>query len=146
LHHDYVWFNATNQRYWLQYHHKGDITTPTSSTVTHLIRPSDTSEDLACKQHLIPFRRWVNLTHTDTYVHGPFNFATVNGRRSRDQVSRVDWTVLSSHSAYIINPIPKTDLPSYSIHIDLGVHTTFCDPSHVAALQAASQSDFDGYV
>ena len=146
LHHDDVRFNAMNQRYWLQYHQKGDINTPTSSTVTHLIRPSDTSEDLARKQHLIPFRRWVNLTHTDTFIHGPFDFATVNGRRSRDRISRADWTILSSHSAYFINPIPKMDLPSYSIHIDLGVHTTICDPSHVAALQAASNLDFDSSI
>jgi hypothetical protein len=44
LHHDDIWFNSTNQRYWLQYHSLGDITTPSSSSTTHFIRPSDTFE------------------------------------------------------------------------------------------------------
>ncbi len=44
LHYSDVRYNATNQRHWLQYHMLSNITTPTSSTLTHLIRPSDTSE------------------------------------------------------------------------------------------------------
>ena len=40
LHHADVRFNASNERYWLQYHSIGDIATPTPSTTTHLIRPS----------------------------------------------------------------------------------------------------------
>jgi hypothetical protein len=44
LHHDDVRFNASNQRFWLQYHNSGNIATPTSSMATHLIRPSDTLE------------------------------------------------------------------------------------------------------
>jgi hypothetical protein len=71
LHHDDIWFNSTNQRYWLQYHSLGDITTPSSSSTTHFIRPSDTSEAHASKCKLVPFRRWLNLTHSDTYIHGP---------------------------------------------------------------------------
>jgi hypothetical protein len=49
LHHEDVQFKATKQQYWLQYHSIGTITTPTSSTTTHLIWPSDTSEALATK-------------------------------------------------------------------------------------------------
>ncbi len=79
LHFDDVHHNACNQRYWLQYHLVGNIATPTSSATTHFIRPSDTSEALAVKQRLVPFRRWLNLTHSDTYLHGPFDFASVNG-------------------------------------------------------------------
>jgi hypothetical protein len=44
LHYSDVRYNATNQQYWLQYHMLSDITTPTSSTSSHLIRPSNTSE------------------------------------------------------------------------------------------------------
>jgi hypothetical protein len=46
LHYNDIHFNATHQCYWLQYHPAGDITTPTSSTKTHLIRPLDTSKPL----------------------------------------------------------------------------------------------------
>ncbi len=41
LHYDNICFNATNQRYWLQYHPAGDITTPTSSSTTLSILPLD---------------------------------------------------------------------------------------------------------
>jgi hypothetical protein len=78
LHHDDVRFNAINQRYWLQYHFLANLTTPISTTTMHLICPSNTLEALAMKQKLAPFRCGLNLTHSDTYLHGPFDFATVN--------------------------------------------------------------------
>jgi hypothetical protein len=66
LHHADVRFNASNQRYWLQYHSIGNIATPTSSTTTHLNRPSDTSEAHAAHH------RWINLLHSATLLHGRF--------------------------------------------------------------------------
>jgi hypothetical protein len=97
LHHDDVRFNASTQRSWLQYHHSSDIATPTPSTATHLIRPSDTSEAHATRLSLVPFRRWVNLTHSDTFIHGPYNFAAAHGWQSRDRISNTDWDAISSH-------------------------------------------------
>jgi hypothetical protein len=38
-------YSAVNQRYWIQYHGWEDITHPTLSTKTHLVPPSDTSDD-----------------------------------------------------------------------------------------------------
>ena len=52
LHHGNICFNLTNQHYWLQYHLLGNITTLTSSTWTHFIRPSDTFEAHASKCRL----------------------------------------------------------------------------------------------
>jgi hypothetical protein len=46
LHYDNIRFNATNQHYWLHYHTARDITTFTSLTITHMIRPLDTSKAL----------------------------------------------------------------------------------------------------
>jgi hypothetical protein len=40
-------YNAVNQCYWIQYHGWEDITHPTLSTKTHLVSPSDTSDDYA---------------------------------------------------------------------------------------------------
>ena len=57
----------------------------------HLIRPSDTSEAHAARNRLVPFRRWINLLHDNVLLHGPFEFATVNGRKSRDCISQADW-------------------------------------------------------
>jgi hypothetical protein len=87
LHYDNIHFNTTNQHYWLQYHPSGDITTSTSLTTTHLIRQLDTSKALAKRQHLVPFCHRLNLTHTDTYIDGPVNFATVNRHKSCDHIS-----------------------------------------------------------
>ena len=35
---------------------------------------------LAKEQNLIPFSAWVYLTHDDVFIHGPFDFAIVNGK------------------------------------------------------------------
>jgi hypothetical protein len=142
LHHDDIRFNSTNQRYWLQYHLFGDIATPTSSSTTHFIRPSDTSEAHASTCKLVPFRRWLNLTHSDTYIHGPFDFTSVHGRKTRDRISQSDWDALAKQSSMFHNPTPRFDLPSYSIHVDRGVHIVFNNDAYAAALlSAASPSD-----
>ena len=33
----------------------------------------------------------------DTFIHGPFNFATINKRKSRDRISQTKWDILKSH-------------------------------------------------
>jgi hypothetical protein len=83
---DVTRYNATNQRYWLQYHAKRNLGTPNSATETHFILPSDTSEQLAACHHLVPSHQWVSLVNECTYIHGPFNFDAINGRESRDLV------------------------------------------------------------
>jgi hypothetical protein len=80
LHHADVCFNATNQQYWLQYHAVGNIAKPTSSTQTHLIRPSNISKAYNVRHCLVPFCRWINLLHCNVLLHGPFKFATLNGQ------------------------------------------------------------------
>ena len=125
IHHANVRFNASNQRYWLQYHSIGDIATPTPSTTTHLIRPSDISEAHAARHQLVPFCHWINLLHRGTLIHGPFEFASVNGRKTRDRISPADWDALAKFSSLYQNPLPRFDLPLYSIHVDRGVHSTF---------------------
>ncbi len=55
-----VQFNAINQRFWLQY---CDHAAPTFGSIdAHLITPSDTSEDRASRQNLVPVRCWVNTS------------------------------------------------------------------------------------
>jgi hypothetical protein len=70
-------YNAVNQRYWIQYHGREDIACPGLSMDTHLICPSDTSDDYALRHNLRPFREWLNITHLDTFIHVPFEFASV---------------------------------------------------------------------
>ncbi len=70
-------YNAVNQRYWIQFHGCEDIMCPNLSTDTHLICLSETSDDYALHHKLLPFRKWLNITHLDTYIYGPFEFATI---------------------------------------------------------------------
>jgi hypothetical protein len=141
LHHNDVRFNASNQRYWLQYHQSGDIAIPTSSTATHLIRPSDTSEAHATRLSLVPSRRWVNLTHSDTFIHGPFNFAAAHGWQTRNHISKTNWDEILSHSSMFTNQLPSFDLPSYSIHVDRGVHVSYCNISSIQLLLSDAADD-----
>jgi hypothetical protein len=121
LHPSDVRYNATNQRYWLQYSERNGISN--GHLDAHLITPSDTSEDRALRHHLRPVRCWVNLTHGDTYIHGPFEFATIRGRKTRDRIDQASWDALRAKSLMFSNPVPRGDLPTYSIHVDRGIHT-----------------------
>jgi hypothetical protein len=133
-----VRYNNINRRFWLQYHSASDLLSPVDTSQTHLIRPSDTSEHAAARKGYLPFRQWMNLTHEDTYIHGPFNFATINGRKTRDRVPLDVWQILlRSRSSYDNEP-PKLDLPTYSVHVDRGVFHTFHSSAICAQLKDAA--------
>jgi hypothetical protein len=71
-------YNAVNQCFWLHYRTISKLQSPLSSTDTHLIHPSDSSDDYTTCHKLLPFQKWLNLTHQDMFIHGPFDFASVN--------------------------------------------------------------------
>jgi hypothetical protein len=117
--------NSTNQRFWLQYR---DHTMPTFGPIdAYLLTPSDTSESQALCHHLVPVHCWVNLTHGDTFIHGPLDFATIRGRKTRNRIDQTDWDVLSSKSSMFVNKVPQFTLPTHSIHSDSGVYSIFTD-------------------
>jgi hypothetical protein len=144
LHHDDIQYNTTNQRFWLQYHNSGDITTPTPYAATHLIQPSDTSEAHAKHHGLVPFRHWTNLTHSDTFIHGPFNFAIIEACKTCDRISQIDWDILSKNQPLYSNPPPRFDLPSYSIHVDWNFHVAHLNTSCIQLLMAAAADKTNG--
>ena len=129
--------NGINQRYWLQYHAASDLVTSPTSVVTHEIRPSDTSEQFALRRHFHPFSQWITLTHTATYIHGPFDFATVNGQKTRDRISLSDLEVLIQHKDMYHNEPPNRDLPTYTVHVDHAVHVPIHCESAAALLLSA---------
>ena len=128
-------FNHVNQRFWLQYHSVSDIQTPTEASRTHLIRPSDTSAQYARSQGLKALRLWMNLSDQSTYLHGPFKFDTIRGRRSRDRIDQSDWEILASLRSSYSNAPPRLDLPTFSVHVDRGIHTTVQNPAFCAFLR-----------
>lgn len=122
LHPADVRFNAINQRYWIQYHPHQDGGSNAALDESHLIRPSESSEAYAKRHRLVPCRRYLNLSHSDTYICGPFDFATIKGRKCRDRIGREHWESLARHSSMFSNPVPSQDLPTYSIHVDHTFH------------------------
>ena len=61
------------------------VNTTWAKALIILIRPScSTYETYALQHDLVPFRQWVNLSHVSSYVHGPFEFANVNGHCTCD--------------------------------------------------------------
>jgi len=127
-------FNAINQRYWLQYFSESDILHPDQASQTHLVKPSASSKVFATKNKLVPARQFIHLLHEDTFIHGPFNFATINNRKTRDRIAMQDWTVLESHKDMVQNAVPPFDVPAYSVHVDSGVDFCFHDRSNADML------------
>ena len=126
LHCDDVRFNGVNQRYWLQYLTESATVVQTFGIETdvHFIKPTPLSEMQAAQRGLVPFRQWINLTHESKYIHGPFEWAKVRGRQTRDRVSLEDWTVLGEHTRMFSNKLPKLDIPTFSVHADTLAHFT----------------------
>ena len=120
-------YNAVNQRFWLQHFKETDLRHPDQPHDLHLVKPSPTSTAFAIKNHLVVAKKYVNLLHEDTFIHGPFNFATHHGRKTRDRISQEDWDILKKYSSKFQNSIPSSDVPTYSIHVDRGAHTSFHD-------------------
>jgi hypothetical protein len=120
-------YNATNQQYWLQFHRVSNLVFPRLTTKTHLVRLTDTSNSYAAHHKLMPFRKWLNICHMDTYIHRSFDYASVCGRITWDHVAQTDWDVLHCHQSMFHNPVPIFDVPTYSIHFDRGSHVAFHD-------------------
>ena len=49
-------------------------------------------------------------------MSGPFDFADVNGRRTKNRVPEAQWRILAKRSDLFANEVPSLALPDYSIH------------------------------
>ena len=125
------YFHAFNQRYWLEYHPTSKAPNPHHKQPTHFLRPTKQLPAYVVAEGLRPFRQWVRLTNTDTYISGPFDFAIVTKNKSPDRVPELmwTWTALGKFSHLFTNKVPKTDLPGYTIHFSQ-FHTVYSDDSH----------------
>ena len=123
-----------NQRFWFQYFKESDVLHPGEAGETHLVRPSPSFAGYAIGHNLVPARKYVHLLHEDIFIHGPFDVATVNNRKTRDRISKLDWQVLASFSHRFQNPLPRFDVPTYLVHVDNGVHAVFYGKFHDAML------------
>ena len=123
-----------NKSFWLQYFKELDILHTDQTSKTHLIRLSALSAGYAIRHNLVPAQKYIHLLHQDTFIHGPFNFATVNNFITFNCISQQDWQVLPSFSHLFQNPIPSFDVPTYLVHVDKGVHFVFHNKIHAGML------------
>ena len=135
--------NATNQRYWLEYHPTTESFGPLHQSTAHLLRPSSEEALYASANGLKPFRQWVRLLNNDTYIHGPFNFSTLNGRVTKDRISESDWSILHKYEHLYSNQVPPMNLPRCTVHLSQ-FHTTSDDQDLAARFAAcfATPSSF----
>ncbi len=71
----------------------------------HLVCLYESSNDYATQQKLLPFCKWLNLTHQDTFIHGPFDFSTANGHKTWCHISQPDWDILKAYCDMFHNPL-----------------------------------------
>jgi hypothetical protein len=79
------------------------------------------------------------LLHPATFIHGPFEFATINNRLTRDRISVDDWTQLTIASSKYDDAAPDLDVRDWSgIQYSRNYHTTIMDPDVHARVLATN--------
>ena len=94
-----------NKRYWTEYHES--LSNKQLNSHYHLIQPSEVTQRIATQQNLVPYREWINLSDTSIRLHGPFDFAILNHRKTRDRINTTDWAILRSLSKSYDNDPPN---------------------------------------
>ncbi len=95
------------------------------------------------------FSQYVNLTHSDTYIHGPFNIATFGGRKSCDRVGGNDWSILQSCTPMFHNSVPSLEVTTYSVHTlkpALIPHSTAVPPLRICHRITRWRMIFSSYI
>jgi hypothetical protein len=96
--------DISSRRYWLEYH--SSTSHKTLSVDYHIIQPSQYSEATAKSKRLVPYREWIHIDDNAIAIHGPFDFAKLNNRQTRDRVSAEDWLILSELQSLYQNQAP----------------------------------------
>jgi hypothetical protein len=134
-------YNAPNQRFWPEYHElQGRFAV---NHTYHLVKPSPNVSQYIRQKNLVHFSQWMHLS-SSTILHGPFNFAVINGRATRDRVSLIDWDILFRHHEKYQNPPPRLNQPSYaySYHVNTQYHTSHRDDSVSDRMHAVAMYNY----
>ena len=72
--------------------------------------------------------QWINIDDQSTYLHGPFEFATINGRKTLDRISTKDWTRLEAQQDKYDNKINNSKHnESHACFINTQYHESYSD-------------------
>jgi hypothetical protein len=103
-HHRDSTLDIRERRFWLEYHRSNSH--KTLSTSYHIIQPSQYSEKLASDKNLVSYREWIQLNDPLILLHGPFDFANINNRKTRDRIAENDWRSLIACASKYDNSAP----------------------------------------
>jgi hypothetical protein len=142
-HPDDAQFSAPNQRFWTEYHKtKGRFVVNHNY---HLIKPIAESPAYRKQKNIVAYSQWTHIHHENTYIHGPFDFASINGRKTRDRISPHDWQILADSKSKFDNEPPslhQTTAYTYSYHTNSQFHTIRQDESVTKRLHAMSMHNY----
>jgi hypothetical protein len=119
--------NLPDKRFWLEYH--AAASAKTLSSRYHLLTPSTVNPQIALNRNLVPYREWIQLRHDDRLIHGPFDFSTLNGRKTRDRISTTDWDILISSKAQYHSAPPHYSNHLVQVHWNENAHEIIQDPT-----------------
>ena len=130
-------FNATNRRFWKQYHY--DNSRHIISHRHHLVKPNKDEENYCNKSGLRAYTEWINIHDSEVFLLGPFNFAHIQGRKTRDRVAHIQWKILHSLKCNFENEVPPLHetLNGYVCHLDTPYHSEYESKSITATVNAA---------
>ena len=114
-------YTPVNKRFWTEYHSRqGNYQLHQKF---HLIRPSENTTKYCFDKGLLPYTKWVFINHANVFLHGPFDFATLNETKTRDRLSQSDLQVLSDTSAKYDNEPPIIASANTAFYIDTAFHS-----------------------
>lgn len=70
-----------------------------------------------------------SVTRYNTFIHGPFNFAVINGRQTRDRIDSQDWTQLKVAQSKYDDAPPDLDKRVFTgVQFSRSFHSSYSDP------------------
>jgi hypothetical protein len=111
-----------DRRYWLEYHRSNAH--KTISTRYHILQPLQFSERTAKNKDLVPYREWINLSDPAVNLLGPFEFATITNRKTRDRIPGPQWSQLQAQTTKFDNDAPVLRNREMAIDISQPVYET----------------------
>ena len=79
---------------------------------------------------MTPYRDWINLFDDDVFLLGPFDFASFNGRRSKDRIDASLWASLSEQTSKFENTVPSWSTSEHLVYyVDTQHHSSHSNES-----------------
>jgi hypothetical protein len=88
---------------------------------------------MATDKELVPYREWLNLSDPTITLWGPFEFATINQRKTRDRVLSTDWSQLQTMQAQYDNQAPVLRNRNLMVDVSQPVYEIITKDAEISA-------------